>query len=277
MDRITTAEARYIANAVKNHSGLDLSGYALANFRLLLGMFSASRAIKYTDLLINRLLNDPELLEELIKTLELPDLEMFRDPEFWVLMRKRILPGQAKDRELTRIWMPHNSSGEELFSLLIIIHELGLSDKFEITAGNFSISWQSDIRKGILDNKKFQVSMTNYEAAEGKAGFKTYFTENENRYFLNLPELSSVVFHTHTVLPSFQDKKFHIILLRNRLLMFTGKVKEQILRNISGSLENNGILILGYRENLPERHILYARVEEYKEDQIYKTRGVNER
>jgi len=273
MDRVTPVEARYIANAVNTHSGVDLSGYAMASLRLVLGQFARSRATRYTDLLINRLLDDPEQLEDLVYNLELPDLEMFRDPEFWHLMKNKLLPGLAREHEKVKVWIPHNSSGEELFSLLVLLHELELSDHFDLIAGNFSYRRQQEVSKGILGNKKFQISQMNYEAAGGTKDFRTYFTESENRFILNVPGLEKVNFTLHPVIPEPIEIKSHLVLLRNRLLMFTDPVREQILQNVAGCMENRALLILGFRERLPENCSLFFPSDEFSSEQIFKTKG----
>lgn len=270
MDKVTPAEARYIVNAVRNHSGVDLSGFTMSNLRLVLGQFIRTKGIQYTDILISRLLDYPDQLEELVSFLEQPDLEMFRDPEFWQLMKETLLPRMISRFDPLKIWLPYNSTGEELYSLLILFHELASPVRMEIVSGNVSTIRQQSIMGGVLGNRKYQISRMNYETAGGKNNFADYFMEADSQYRLKLPQLQDVSFRIHPMIPDNSDEQFHIILIRNRLLMFNQEIKEKILQQLASVLDRRGLLILGYRENLSNCNSPLFPSDEYMNEQIYK-------
>ncbi len=273
MDRVTPAEARYIVNTIRNHSGVDLSGYAMANLRLVLSYFTRTKGIRYSDILINRLIDFPEQLDELLAALDLPDLEMFRDPEFWQMMKEILLPHLLEKNKPLRIWLPHNTSGEELFSLLVCLHEITGPEQYEITAGNISTIRQKSASAGILTGQKFETSRLNYGYAGGQHNFADYFIEMENQYHLRLPGLLNVRFHIHSPVPELPEEKYDLILIRNRLLQFTQPVKEQIVQVLAAALEKTGLLILGFRENLNGISSLLYPSEHYYNDPIFKLKG----
>ena len=195
-------------------------------------------------------LDTEEYIEEFFYDFSVNTTEMFRDPGFWRYLRTLLKSLSINDK--VNAWFPESASGEEVFSFLIIISELGLLDSFNITCQHASLQRLNDIKKGILENKNLEVSRNNYTRIEGQKSFEDYYTIDNNRFVLDQSLLKNVVIKHGHFLTSSGFEEAGIVLFRNKMLYYDKEISERCIDNLMPSLLPGGIIAIGAKEQMPE-------------------------
>jgi len=133
---IGIVEYRNILKVIKETYNYDFSDYALISFKRRIERVLQLHNLKHADVFIEKLREDPVFFQHILQEISVESTEMFRDPSFWRYMRDELFPVLIKDNFKTKIWFPSCVSGDELYTLAVILHEQGWSDKFEIVDSN---------------------------------------------------------------------------------------------------------------------------------------------
>ncbi len=199
---------------------------------------------------LKQLLDTDDYLERLHTDFAVNTSEMFRDPGFWRYLRSLLKSLSISDK--INVWFPESASGEEVFSFLIIIDELELTDKFNITCQHSSLQRLNNIKKGILENKNLEVNKSNYTRIEGQKTFEDYYTINNNRFVLNQSLLENIeIVHGH-FLTTTAPSEVGIILFRNKMLYYDKEISENCIDKLMSSLLSGGVIAIGAKEQMPE-------------------------
>ena len=176
--------------------------------------------------------------------------EMFRDPGFWRYMRS-IVRSLSANQEIN-VWFPEVHTGEEVFSFLILVHELGIMDKVNVVCQHVSGERLSEIEKGILNNRNIQLNSSNYVRIEGSGVFDDYYSIEDNVFVLK----NSLMKNVRTLRGHFLDtgapKDTAIIMFRNNMLYYDKEVSERSIAGFWDALLPGGIIAIGYKERIPE-------------------------
>lgn len=229
--------------------GYDFRGYVRSSLsRRILNRMKAERLPTITALL-EKVIHEPGFLERLLNDLSIRMTEMYRDPSFFAAFRTEVVPLLRSLPEI-RIWHAGCSTGEEVYSMAILMHEEGLLEKTKIYATDINEKALIAAQKGAVPLKKMQQYTKNYLKAGGKKAFSEYYTtDHHSAYFNPIPD-ENIIFAQHNLVTDGSFNEFHVILCRNVMIYFDNDLQQQVHRLFYDSLANGGFLGLGNKESI---------------------------
>lgn len=240
-------DLRLLLDTVLERTGLDFREYAYSSLRR-----RVSRAVYETDSgniagLHHRLKTDDEALQRLISLLTVHTTAMFRDPPFFSVLREQVVP-VLRTYPFIRIWIAGCSTGEEVYSLSILLQEEGLADRCRIYATDISNTILARARDGIFPLAAMQEYSRNYQLAGGRAAFSDYYTADTEWVVFRRELRNNVVFGVHNLVSDASFNEFHLILCRNVLIYFRRELQDRVHGLFYHSLGMFGYLGLGRSE-----------------------------
>lgn len=245
---IGIVETRNIINLITEKSNCDFSDYALTSFKRRLENFIEQKNLKHPDILINRLLNSKEIIEDLIHDLSVPSTEMFRDPSLWRVLRDETIESIYREAGSGfKIWLPNSVSGDDLFSLVIMLSEIGMLDKVQILVSCLSDKSLDLIKTGKLAESKVEISSDNYIRANGKSGLHHYLN---NQTIRDLSLIKNVTFFKQNTFLEPAPQGVKLVLFRNKMIYFNQTLQSKVLKTIYNAISVGGFLVIGTKETL---------------------------
>ena len=174
---------------------------------------------------------------------------MFRDPTFYRLLRDRVLP-LLRTYPLVRVWHAGCSTGEEVYSLAILLEEEGLYERCRIYATDMSSGALKRAEAGVLPLSAMRDNTANYQAAGGRGPFARFYKVHGQSAVLQASLRRNVVFAQHNLVTDQSFNEFNVVLCRNVLIYFNRALQERVHRLLYQSLGRFGFLGLGARENV---------------------------
>ena len=206
-------------------------------------------ALTDTDHLSSQLLINEELAVEVMQDFQVSVTRMFRNTKFFLALRKDIIP-VLRTYPYLRIWVAGCATGEEVYSLAIILHEEGLLKQSQIYATDISRKALDTAREGVYSNEKIRQYSSAYQKAGGKASLADYYTSSYGSVMMASLLKEKIVFASHNMISDASFNTMQLILCRNTLIYFTAETQQQVIQNFSQSLCNDGFLGLGRSETL---------------------------
>jgi chemotaxis protein methyltransferase CheR len=242
-------EIELLLEAVYRRYGLDFRQYAQASLKRRLYRRLHAEGLETLSQLQDRLLHEPPCMERLLVDLSINVTSMFRDPSFYVAFREKVVP-LLRTYPFTRIWCAGCSTGEEVYSLAILLHEEGLYDKTRIYATDINEHVLQTAREGVFPLEHMKQYTQNYIRAAGKRTFSEYYVAayESVRFARSLTE--NVVFAQHNLAMDRSFNEFNVILCRNVMIYFDKALQNHVHGLFYESLETFGILALGHKESI---------------------------
>lgn len=245
--------------------GYDFSLYSRASFKrrvnriCLIDKFTSFAELRYT------ILNDPEYLKHFVEEITVNVTEMFRDPYFFKVLREKILP-QLGTYPLIRIWVAGCSTGEEAYSMAILLKEANLYHKSLIYGTDINPSVLETARAGVFPLQQMKLYSENYMLSGGKQDFSDYYTANYDSVRFDKSLQEKLILSTHNLVSDSSFNSFQLIICRNVLIYFDKELQERVFNLFDGSLENLGYLALGSKETLRFSNLgkFYHQIEDQK-------------
>jgi chemotaxis protein methyltransferase CheR len=249
---IGIVETRNVIKALLDTYGLDFRDYALTSFKRRLEEVITKNGLKDADGLINRLTSNKAFLEYFLGDIIPETTEMFRDPSLWRALREDIIPDIVKNSSKLKIWVAAFDSGEELYSLCILLKEMNLLDQFQIFASTISEETTKKILSGKLDAKQLEVNEANYERLNGHNRYSDYHSiaNSSGSMLIDTSLISGVTFIKQDTLLNNAPSGIKLVLFRNQLIYFNQILQDKCLNAIHSSLIPGGYLVLGAKETL---------------------------
>jgi chemotaxis protein methyltransferase CheR len=222
------------------------------------------------DLLIKRLKDDKSFFDEFIAEITVNVTEMFRDPPFWRELRDNVIPNILLNHNTISIWHAGCSSGEEVFSMSILLKEMGILDKAKIIATDIDKVILEKAKKGHYSMKNMELNEKNYIRFEGKNNFKDYFKEENGKAVMDKTLINNVSFREHDLVQGVVFNKFDLILCRNVMIYFNQNLQNEVLKKHHESLFKYGYLVIGSKESLIWCEIANKFIVVNNEEKIYK-------
>jgi chemotaxis protein methyltransferase CheR len=259
-EEIQAIEMRLLLEAVFQAHGYDFREYSEASLtRRLRHWLAESRFTSFSEAQ-GRLLRDPEVFQGLLGGITVNVTEMFRDPGFFQCLREQVVP-HLKTYPFVKIWIAGCASGEEAYSLAILLEEEGLGKRCRIYATDIDQNVLSKAEKGIYPLKEMQRFTRNYQKAGGKAAFSDYYSARYD-FALLMPALRKrIVFATHNLAVEGDFGEMNMVLCRNVMIYFKPPLKERVLGLFNTCLMPGGHLCLGLKETL-DGHAISPHFEE---------------
>jgi chemotaxis protein methyltransferase CheR len=240
-------DLRLLLDTIHERSGLDFREYAISSIRRRVTRAVADTGTVSISGLHQRVKGDDQVLTDLIRVLTVHTTSMFRDPAFFRVFRERVVP-VLRTYPFVRLWVAGCSTGEEVYSLSILLHEEGLAERCRIYATDLSESVLERARAGIFPLSAMQEYSRNYQLAGGKLPFSDYFTADSESVIFRRHLREKVVFGTHNLVSDASFNEFNVILCRNVTIYFHRGLQERVHKLFYDSLVTFGYLGLGRSE-----------------------------
>jgi len=240
-------DLRLLLETVHDRSGIDFRGYAYSSLRRRVARAVSDAGAANIAALHQRLKNDDGVLSNLVRMLTVHTTAMFRDPLFFRVFRRHVVP-VLRTYPFVRLWVAGCSTGEEVYSLSILLLEEGIADRCRIYATDLSESVLDRARAGVFPLSAMQAYSSNYRAAGGTAPFSDYFTADSESVIFRRHLRDNVVFGTHNLVSDASFNEFHVILCRNVMIYFRRELQERVHKLFYDSLVTYGYLGLGRSE-----------------------------
>jgi len=247
---IGIVDTRNIVRVINETYSYDFSDYALTSFKRRLENIINTRGYKYPDMLVNKLRTEPDFFDIFLSEIPVESTEMFRDPSLWRVLRESLLNPQAHEYNRTKIWIPVNISGDELYSLCIMLKESGLLDKVQIIASYYSNRNLEQIKTGVIRSSKLEVSEENYKRANGTGQFSDYIQMKNGLPYRDPSLISAVTFTKQNITFDEAPQGVKYLFFRNQMIYANATLQSRILRNISLSMLSGGYLFIGAKESI---------------------------
>lgn len=267
---IEISDLRRITELVKDQYKYDFNNYAMSSFRRRILRIMELYKFGSADLLIKRLKDDRSFFDEFIAEITVNVTEMFRDPPFWRELRDNVIPSILLNHKTISIWHAGCSSGEEVFSMAILLREMGILDKAKIIATDIDKVILEKAKKGHYSMKNMELNEKNYIRYEGKSRFKDYFTEENGKAVMDKSLIQNVSFREHDLVQGVVFNKFDLILCRNVMIYFNQNLQNEVLKKHHESLFKYGYLVIGSKESLIWCEIANKFIVVNNEEKIYK-------
>jgi chemotaxis protein methyltransferase CheR len=244
-----TLELQLLLEGVYQQYGFDFREYAPASLkRRVWRRVQAEHTVTITGLLA-RVLHDPDAMERLLLDLSINVTSMFRDPTFYAAFREKVVPA-LRTYPFTRIWVAGCSTGEEVYSLSILLHEEGIHERARIYATDINEAVLERAREGVFPLEKMQEYTENYIRAGGKQSFSEYYLAKYEGALFNRTLTDNVVWAPHNLVQDRSFNSFNVILCRNVMIYFDRALQMRVHELFYDSLERFGILALGHKESI---------------------------
>ena len=242
-------ELELLLDGVFRQFGCDFRQYAHSSLKRRISNCILSEGLSTISELQNRVLHHPDSLNRLLRSLSVKVTSMYRDPSFYLAFRKTVVP-LLRTYPFVRIWHAGCSTGEEVYSMAILLEEEGLYDRSRIYATDMNEEVVKKAQAGIFPLASMKEYTTNYLSAGGKASFSEYYTANYDKAVLRPSLKENIVFSQHNLATDSSFNEFNVIFCRNVMIYFNSSLQERTLCLFHESLVRFGILALGRKESL---------------------------
>jgi chemotaxis protein methyltransferase CheR len=242
-------EMEILINDVFELYGYDFSDYSRASLKrrinrlFLIDRFPSFAEFRY------RLKSDVTYIQRFIEQVTVTVTEMFRDPSFYKILREQVLPILGT-YPLIRIWHAGCSTGEEVYSMAILLKEANLFHKSLLYATDINPEVLDKAGKGIFPLANMKQYSENYILSGGKNDFSSYYTASYDKVKFDESLSSKMIFSTHNLVSDRSFNEFQLIFCRNVLIYFDKDLQNRVFSLFYESLENLGFLALGSKETL---------------------------
>ena len=248
MQDIDIADLKRISELIYQKHRYDFRNYAMSSFkRRVLRIMEIKRLTAET--LLRKLHDQPSFINEFLDELTVNVTEMFRDVTFYKTLRESVLPVLATS-PLIRIWHAGCSTGEEVYSMAIILHEANLLNKTLLYATNINPTVLETVRTGIFPLSQMKQYSENYILSGGKRDFSSYYIAQYNLAKFADFLSRKIVLSTHNLASDGSFNEFQLIMCRNVMIYFDKALQDKVLRLFYESLQPLGYLALGSKETL---------------------------
>ena len=251
MKEIEIAEVRQLTEVVKSTYNYDFGDYALSSFKRRLSRVLEVHSHENMPSLITKVKSDPVYFRDFLAEITVNVTEMFRDPSFWRLLRDDVIPELLKVSSNLKIWHAGCSSGEEVYSMSILLKEMGILETTKLFASDIDHEILASAQSRFVKQKSQETNRKNYESFNnGVGGIDQYFGEKEGGYELDASLLKNVSFKEHNLVSDSAFSKFDLILCRNVLIYFNQTLQNKVLKTFNQSLFKGSLLAIGSKESL---------------------------
>jgi chemotaxis protein methyltransferase CheR len=241
-------EIRLLTSFIKTKHGIDYSEYALTSFKRCVEGFLISGKYRL-DVLMQKL-ESKDFMDHFAGQIAAGATELFRDPTFWILLKNIYIANILKEQLKARIWLPMCASGEEFYSLAILLKEVGWGDRVEIYVSGISNEKLEAIKNGKMMPEKLEISTKNYARFQGAGQLTDYFKKESNDICFDRSLFVNTRFMQEGLEFKLSLPPMHLILFRNQMLYFNPSLQYRMCDALHGRLATKGLLALGILEEI---------------------------
>lgn len=246
---IKDAEVEILLNDLLELFGYDFTNYSKASIKRRINrLFTLDKFPSFAEFRYH-LRTEPTYVKRFIEQITVNVTEMFRDPSFYNALREQVLP-HLGTYPFIRIWLAGCSTGEEAYSIAILLKELNLFNKSLIYATDINPEVLEKAGKGMFPISQMKQYSENYILSGGKNEFSSYYSANYNLAKFDETLKSKMIFSTHNLVSDHSFNQFQLILCRNVLIYFDKDLQTKVFSLFDHSLEPLGFLALGTKETV---------------------------
>lgn len=262
-------ELQLLLQAVYLKYGYDFRDYARASVKRRVQHLLAKEGLESISEMQYKVLYDPSFFEKLLLDLSINVTEMFRDPHFYLSIRKQVIPS-LKQVPFIKIWHAGCSTGEEVYSMAILLKEEGLYERTQIYATDMNQVVLKQAKEGIYTINRLRQYTENYQKAGGLEAFSNYYDAHYDHVVMDNSLKTNILFSDHNLATDGVFGEMNLIMCRNVLIYFTRALQDRVIKLFSDSLCSGGFLCLGSKESI--RFSTYSDTFEdiAKEEKIYR-------
>jgi chemotaxis protein methyltransferase CheR len=246
---VEEVEIRLLLDGVFQHYGYDFRDYAPSSVRRRVRHLILAENLPSISELTERVLHDPAWMERLVAAFSINVSAMFRDPSFYRSFRENLVP-ILRTYPFVRIWHAGCSTGEEVYSIAILLHETGLYERCRIYATDFNEAVLRKAREGIFPLTTMKAYTANYIQAGGSSAFSEYYTAEYDSAIFRPWLRRNIVFAQHNLAMDTSFNEVHVVVCRNVMIYFNRALQNRVVDLFSASLVRLGFLCLGNKESL---------------------------
>lgn len=246
---IEDIEFKLLLEAIFSRYGYDFRDYSKASLKRRTLAVLARHGLPTLSQLQERVLHDEKFFARIFSELTITTSEMFRDPLFFKTFREQIIP-VLRTWPAFKIWHAGCSTGEEVYSMAILLEEEGLYDRAVLYATDINPLALQKAKEGIYSLEDIKQSTTNYLDAGGRESFSTYYRTSYGSARLDPALRRNVLFTRHNLVTDDVFSEIHVVLCRNVLIYFERSLQNRVLDLFARSLRYKGFLGLGSVETL---------------------------
>ncbi|MFN6946370.1 MAG: CheR family methyltransferase [Cytophagaceae bacterium] len=238
-----------LLDSIKETYGYDFSNYSKASVTRRVARFLELKKTSDLKTLREKIIADEMFFESFVEELTVNVTEMFRDPSFYKSFRNKVLPQLATYPHL-KIWDAGCSTGEEVYSLAIVLQEEGLYQKSKIYATDINQKVLAQAKDGIYHISLLKDYTANYIRSGGENSFSDYYTVKYNHALFDSELKKNLIFSVHNLANDSSFNEFNLVVCRNVLIYFNKELQERVIELFLNSLCMFGYLVLGNKETL---------------------------
>jgi chemotaxis protein methyltransferase CheR len=242
-------ELELLLEGVFKQYGFDFREYAHTSLKRRVAKRVREEGLSSISGLLEAVLHDPLCMQRLLLDLSINVTAMFRDPGFYLAFAEKVVP-VLRTHPFSRIWVAGCSTGEEVYSLAIMLHEHGLLDRTRIYATDINEVVLAQAREGVFPLDKMRGYTDNYLRAGGRSAFSEYYLARYEGALFDRALAKNVVWAQHNLVQDSSFNEFQVVVCRNVLIYFDRRLQNRVHGLFHDSLERFGTLCLGNRESL---------------------------
>lgn len=242
-------EIELLLEGIYRYYGFDFRNYTFPFLQRRILHCMGAEKLTSVSALQEKVFRDSAVMKKLFTEFSVNVTEMFRNPSFFLALRTKVLP-MLRECANIRIWHVGCASGEEVYSMAILLHEEGLYEKTTIYATDMNATVLKKAKQGTFPLERMQTYTKNYFQSGGKRAFSEYYTVQQEQVIFQPFLRENIVFAQHNVVTDHSFNEFHIIICRNVMIYFNKTLQSHVHRLLYDSLSVSGFLGLGEREEV---------------------------
>jgi chemotaxis protein methyltransferase CheR len=261
-------ELELLLDAIFKKYHYDFRGYSLASLKRRLASAMTHFGCDTLTRLQERLLHEPQVFAELLRFLTVPVSDLFRDPSYFRSIRERVVP-YLRTYPSFKVWVAGCATGEEAYSLAIILHEEGLLERTQIYATDINPESLRTAEMGVYDAERFARFSESYLLSGGRTSLANYYTARYASAVLDRTLKRSILFSDHSLATDSVFAEVQLVSCRNVLIYFERDLQHRAIGVLRDSLCRKGFLGLGLKESLRLSPFAASFTEFVPDDRIY--------
>ena len=245
----SSSNVNNLLQAMTDHYGYDFSDYAPASLHRRIHRHMQQYNFKNEDSLKQTILKDEQAFADLLRSLSVPVTEMFRDPPFFQYLREQVLPWLATF-PFIKIWHAGCATGEEAWSMAVLLHKAGLLSRSQIYATDYNEEALTTARQGIYNSSLLDIWQKNYRESGGEGQLSDYCFQRYDSLRMDRHLQQHITFANHNLVTDHSFGEMNLVLCRNVLIYFNRDLQNRVLHVLKESLLPGGLLCLGPRETM---------------------------
>ena len=267
--QIANIEIDLLLDAIYRRYGYDFRSYARASIERRTRQFLSGCECKNVAEMIDKVLHDEEFFSRLAQYFSIKVTEMFRDPFVYRTVRQDVV-SMLRTWPHFKVWHAGCATGEEVYSLAIVLKEEGIYDRATIYATDFNDEALGRAREGVYEIGKLQEATRNYQQAGGKASLSEYYHARYDAAAIDGALKGRIVFANHNLTADGVFGEMHLVFCRNVLIYFNRDLQNRALGLFTESLVHGGFLCLGTKEDLQFTEVSHQYEVVNRKARIYK-------